>query len=158
MIPLLDPTATPDPRRVGLACSAWLVLSLLLALLPGPLGLSAFHLSVWAVAAFSYFLPGPRALLFGLAAAGLGLGTCWLRGGGKEFYFLQTSVLVVMGFLPTLFSRAEERRRLEQEIITQYHQRRLEALHAELGGLQRQIHEEVEKAKAVTAHLKRLAE
>src|ERR1035437_9107040 len=97
--------------RVSWSCLAWALVCGALSLVPGLLGASLFHWVALSLVAFSYFLPGPRALIFSLAIA--------FRHDelGREFFFCQTSVLVLLGFFPALISRAEERRRLEQEII-----------------------------------------
>jgi hypothetical protein len=141
------------------ACLAWLAATFALGMLPGPASPVAFHLSVWAVAGFGLFLPGPRALVFGLVAAGLGLAV-FIRHSplsGPEAFLCQTAVLVLMGFLPSLFSGAEQRKALEREIILEHNRKTLEALHHELDAMREETAEQMERSKTTLGALKRLA-
>jgi hypothetical protein len=144
-------------RMVALASVAAMGVSAMMGLVSGLPGQALFHTIVWPAAFFSYYIPGRPALVYGLFAAAFGFGLDFLEPMGQAAFLCQTAVLVLMGFVPSLFSEDEERRRVEREIVLQHERKHLEGLHGELAQVQFEIHEEVEKAKAATATLKRLA-
>jgi len=115
-------------KTVGLASVIFLVLVSLLALTRGAVGLALFHSSVLAVAAYAYFQPMRPSVVFGLVAAGVGLGLTTFAPQGQPFFLCQTTVLVLMGFLPSLFSGAEQRKAMERAIILEHNRKTLDAL------------------------------
>jgi hypothetical protein len=143
-------------KVVMVAASVFLGLVSLVALTRGSLGLSLFHSSVLAVALFAYFQPMRSSVVFGLAAAGLGLGLTALAPQGQAYFLCQTAALVLMGFLPSLFNEDEMRRRELKALILGRERKELDALHAELAQVAADLALEHERAKAATQALKRL--
>jgi|GEM_PF-6346982 hypothetical protein len=143
-------------KVVMVAASIFLVLAALLALRRGSLGLSLFHSSLVAVALFAYFQPMRSSVVFGLVAAGLGLGLTALAPQGQAYFLCQTAALVLMGFLPSLFNEDEMRRRELKALLLGREREELDALHAELAQVAEDLAREHERAKAAAQALKRL--
>ena len=143
-------------KVVMVAASIFLGLTALLALTRGSLGLSFFHFSMLAVALFAYFQPMRSSVVFGLAAAGLGLGLTALAPQGQAYFLCQTASLVLMGFLPSLFNEDEMRRRELKALLLGRERKELDALHAEMAQVAADLAREHERAKAATQALKRL--